>query len=109
MSGVAVGEALEGNGDASGGGLSFNEDGTCINESKESLAGVGDGLGAGEAAFSCAGLGCGFVAVASVWLEGAPDRCSEMSLGSFFFGSAVAEPSSNLPCTIIPDSLLETV
>lgn len=62
MSGVAVGEGLEGNGDASGGGFSFNEDGTRINESKESLAGVGDG----EVAFSCAGLGCGFVAVASV-------------------------------------------
>jgi len=66
MSGVAVGEGLEGNGDASGGGFSFKEDGTCINESKESLVGVGDGLGAGEAAFSCAGLGCGIVAVASV-------------------------------------------
>jgi len=66
MSGVAVGEGLEGNGDASAGGFSFNEDGTRINESKESLAGVGDGVGAGEAASSCAGLGCGFVAVASV-------------------------------------------
>ena len=43
MSGVAVGEGLEGNGDASAGGFSFNEDGTCINESKESLAGVGAG------------------------------------------------------------------
>jgi len=62
MSGVPVGEGLEGNGDASAGAFSFNEDGTCINESKESLAGVG----AGEVAFSCAGLGCGFVAVASV-------------------------------------------
>jgi hypothetical protein len=38
MSGVAVGEGLEGNGDASAGGFSFNEDGTCINDSKESLA-----------------------------------------------------------------------
>ena len=62
MSGVAVGEGLEGNGEALVGGFSFNEDGTRINESKESLAGVG----AGEAASSCAGLGCGFVAVASV-------------------------------------------
>jgi hypothetical protein len=62
MSGVAVGEGLEGNGDASAGGFSFNEDGTRINESKESLAGAGSG----EVAFSCAGLGCGFVAVASV-------------------------------------------
>ena len=48
MSGVAVGEGLEGNGDASEGGLSFSEDGTCINESKELLAGVRDGVGAGE-------------------------------------------------------------
>ena len=48
MSGVAVGEGLEGNGDASAGGFSFNEDGTRINESKESL----DGVGAGEMAFS---------------------------------------------------------
>jgi len=62
MSGVALGEGLEGNGDSPAGGFRFNEDGTCINESKESLAGVGDG----EVAFSCAGLGCGFVAVASV-------------------------------------------
>jgi len=62
MSGVAVGEGLEGNGDVSAAGFSFNEDGTRINESKESLAGVGDG----EVVFSCAGLGCGFVAVASV-------------------------------------------
>ena len=57
MSGVAVGEGLAGNGDASEGGLSFSEDGTCINESKESLAGVGDGVGMGEVAFSCAGVG----------------------------------------------------
>ncbi len=54
MSGVAVGEGLAGNGDAPAGGFSFNEDGTCINESKESLAGVG----VGEVA--CAGVGCGF-------------------------------------------------
>jgi hypothetical protein len=39
------------------GGFSFNEDGACINESKESLARVGDGVivgdgvVAGEAAF----------------------------------------------------------
>ena len=38
MSGVAVGEGLEGNRDASEGGLSFSEDGTCINESKESVS-----------------------------------------------------------------------
>jgi len=66
MSGVAVGEGLEGNGDAPAGGFSFNEDGTRINESKELLAGVGDGVGAGEVAFSWAGFGCGFVAVVSV-------------------------------------------
>ena len=66
MSGVAVGEGLEGNGDASAGGFSFNEEGTRINESKESLAEVDDGVGAGEVAFSCAALGCGFVAVASI-------------------------------------------
>jgi hypothetical protein len=66
MSGVAVGEGLEGNGDSPAGGFSFNDDGTCINESKESLAGAGLGVGVGEVAFSCAGLGCGFVAVASM-------------------------------------------
>lgn len=60
MSGVAVGEGLAGNGDPPAGGFSFNEDGTCINESKESLAGVGDGVGVGEVVFSCAGVGCGF-------------------------------------------------
>jgi len=46
-------------------GFSFNEDGGCINESKESLAGVGDGIGAGEVAFSSAG-GCVFLGVASM-------------------------------------------
>jgi hypothetical protein len=66
MSGVAVGEGLEGNRDASEGGLSFSEDGTCINESKESLAGVRDRVGAGEMAFSWAGLGCAFFGVASM-------------------------------------------
>jgi hypothetical protein len=38
VSGAAVGEGLEGSGDVSVDGFSFNEDGTCINESKESLA-----------------------------------------------------------------------
>jgi hypothetical protein len=107
MSGVAVGEGLEGSGDVPAGGFSFNEDGTCINESKESLAGVGDGVGVGEVAFPGA-LGCGFFAVASI-LEGALGRCSGMPLLLFFFGSALAEASSNLPCTIIPDSRLETM
>ena len=40
ISGVAVGEGLEGNGDASAGGFRFNEDGTGIDETKESLTGV---------------------------------------------------------------------
>src|SRR5437763_17100515 len=62
ISRVAVGEGLECGGDVSAGGFSFNEDGGCINESKESLAGVGDGIGAGEVAFSCAG-GCVFSAL----------------------------------------------
>jgi hypothetical protein len=54
MSGVTVGEGLECGEDAPAGGFSFNEDGTCISESKESLTGVGDGVG--EVAFSCAGV-----------------------------------------------------
>ena len=66
MSGVAVGEGREGNGDASAGGFSFNEDGTRINESKESLAGVGDNVGVGEVAFSCAGVGGGSFGVPSM-------------------------------------------
>jgi hypothetical protein len=88
------------------GGFSFNEDGTCINESKESLAGVRDDAGVDEVAFSCTGLGCGFVAAAST-CEGV--RCSEMSVRSFFFGSVAAGASSNLLCTIIPDSRLATM
>lgn len=106
MSGVAVGEGLEGNGDASAGGFSFNEVGTRINESKESLDGVGDGVGAGEVAFSCA-LGCAFFGVASMGAEGACS--SEMSVRPFFFGSALAGACSNLPCTMIPDSRLVTM
>ena len=108
MSGVAVGEGLAGNGDASEGGLSFSEDGTCINESKESLAGVRDGVGAGEMAFSwAAGLGRAFFGVASMRAEGACS--SEMSVRPFFFGSALAGACSNLPCTMIPDSRLVTM
>jgi hypothetical protein len=105
VSGIAVGEGLEGNGEAPAREFNFNEDGTRINESKESLAGVG----VGEITCSCAARGCGFVAVASVRVEGALDRCSEKSLRFFLFGSAAADASSNLPCTIIPDSRLETV
>ena len=107
ISGVAVGEGLEGSGDASGGGLSLNEDGTCINESKESLAGVRDGVGACEMAFSWAGLGCAFFGVASMRAEGASSP--EMSVPPFFFGSALAGACSNLPCTMIPDSRLVTM
>ena len=70
MSGVAVGEGLAGNGDAPAGGFSLSEGGACINEFKESLAGVGDGVddgvGAEEAAFSGVGVGCGFLGVASL-------------------------------------------
>ena len=107
MSGVAVGVGLEGNGDALAGGFSFNEDGTCINEFKESLAGVRVGVGAGEMAFSWAGLGCAFFGVASL---GAVGACSsEMFVRPFFFGSALAGARSNLPCTMIPDSRLITM
>ena len=60
MSGVALGEGVAGNGDVPAGGLSFSDDGTWINESKESLAGVGDGVTVGGAAFTCAGVGAGF-------------------------------------------------
>ena len=67
MSGVAVGEGLEGNGDSPAGGFSFNDDGTRINESKEPLAGVGDGIGVGEVRLLLReGLGWGSVAVASM-------------------------------------------
>lgn len=105
MSGVAVGEGLEGEGEASAAEFSFNECGTCISESKESLAGVG----AGEVAFSGAGLGFRFVGVASESAEGGFDRCSDMSVRLLFLGSAAADASSNLPCTITPDSRLEMV
>ena len=90
MSGVAVGEGLEGSGDASGVGPSFSEDGTCINESKESLTGVDDGVGAGEVAFACAGLGCAFFGVASMRVEGACS--SEMSVRPFLCRSHAATP-----------------
>jgi hypothetical protein len=108
VSGIAVGEGLEGN-EALEGEFNFNEDGTRINESNESLLGAGDGVGVGEVACSCAERGCGFVAVASVRVEGALARGSEVSLCFFFSGSAASDASSNLPCTIIPDSRLETV
>ena len=65
MSGVALGEGEAGNGDAPTGGFSFSDDGTWINEFKESLAGVGDGVTVGEVAFSGAGVGRGFFGVGS--------------------------------------------
>jgi len=108
MSGVALGEGVAGNGDVPAGGFSFSDDGTCINESKESLAGVGDGVTVAEVAFSGAGVGRGFFGVASAREEGAFLRCSETRVRSFFFGSASAGASSNLPCTIIPETRLET-
>jgi len=67
---------------------------------------VGDGVGVDEVVFSCTGLVCGFVAAASTSED---VRCSEMSVRSFFFGSVAAGASSNLPCTIIPDSRLATM
>jgi hypothetical protein len=61
MSGVAVGEEFARDGDAAAGEFSFNDDGACISESKESLAGVRDGVAVGEeVGFADAGLGCGF-------------------------------------------------
>ena len=111
MSGVALGEGVADNGDVPAGGFSFSDDGTWVNESKESLAGVGDGVTVGEAAFSGAGVERGFsgFALGSARAEGAFLRCSETRVRSFFFGSASAGASSNLPCTIIPETRLETV
>jgi hypothetical protein len=111
MLGVAVGEGLEGTGDVPADVFSFNDGCTCINESKESLAGVGDGLTLGEVAFSGAGLGCGFsgFAVDPTRGESVVGRGSETPVCSFFFGSVPADAASNLPCTMIPDSRLETI
>ena len=83
MSGVAVGEGLEGNGDASEAGLSFNEDGTRINGSNESLAGVGEASGGKSP--SVGGALLRFSALLQCE-KIAPDRCSNV-LRSFFFGS----------------------
>jgi hypothetical protein len=109
MSGVALGEGVAGNGDVPAGGFSFSDDGTCINESKESLAGVGDGVTVGEVAFSGAGVGRDFFGVASARAEGAAGRCSELLLRPFVFALTRADGSSNLPCTITPETRLETV
>ncbi len=109
MSGVAVGEGLEGNGDASAGGFSFNEDGTRINESKESLAGVALASARVKSPSLARASAAALSALLQMRAEGALDRCSEMSVRPFFFGSAAADACSNLPCTMIPDSRLETV
>jgi hypothetical protein len=116
MSGVPLGEGVAGKGDVPAGEFSFSEDGACINESKESLAGVGDGVaagdavGEGEAGFSCPGVGAGFsgVAAGSACAEGAFLRCAATPARSFFFGFASAGASSSLPCTIVPETCLET-
>lgn len=66
-SGVAVGEGIAGDGDAVG-ESSFSEEGACINESKESLAGAALGLGVavdGGIAAAFVGAGFGFCGVAS--------------------------------------------
>ena len=63
--GVPAGEGIL-DGDAAG-EPSFNEEGACINESKESLAALGDGVAVGvglAAVFVGAGLGfCGVVSM----------------------------------------------
>jgi hypothetical protein len=58
-SGEAAGEGIAGDGDGAG-ECSFNEEGACINESKESLAALGEAVDVGvglAAAFVDAGLG----------------------------------------------------
>ena len=65
MSGVLVGEGVAGEGDPLAGEFSFNEDGTCISESKESL-GVTVRAGVGDAGFSGAGVTSSFRGVASL-------------------------------------------
>jgi hypothetical protein len=107
MSGVLLGEAVAGDGDAPVGEFSFSEDGTCISESKESL-GVTVGLGVGDVAFSGVGVACSFRDVASLRGASALDRFSGLFVRSFGVGFAVAV-SSNLPCTIVPETVLETV
>ena len=63
---MAACEGLPGDGDAAG-ELSFNEEGACISESKESFAGVGDGVvGLGEAASFGVGVGSDSSGVASM-------------------------------------------
>jgi len=132
---VAAGEGIAGDGDAEG-ESSFSEEGACINESKESLAALGDGfdVGAGVAAAGAfGGAGLGLRGVASMRADGDFGRCSgvtsmgaedgfglglKMLIHPLFFGfsgsivaCAVAPEafSSNLPFTIVPETRLETL
>lgn len=101
---------MVGEGDAPAGELSFSEDGTCISESKESLGAavaVGIGLDEGEVAFSGVGVTFSFCGVASLRGCNAVGRFSGMFVRSFLFGFAVGV-SSNLPCTIVPETRLDT-
>jgi hypothetical protein len=106
MSGVLLGEGVAGEGDPRAGESSFSEDGTCISESKESWART-VGAGVGDAGFSGAGVTCSFRGVASLRVGGAVGRFCEMFARSFGVGCAVGV-SSNLPCTIVPETVLET-
>jgi hypothetical protein len=106
MSGVLVGEGVAGEGDPRAGEFSFSEDGTCISESKESL-GVTVGAGVGDADFSGAGVTSSFCGVASLRAGTAVARFCEMFARSLGVGFGVGV-SSNLPCTIVPETVLET-
>lgn len=103
---MLVGEAVIGEGDRPAGEFSFSEDGTCVSESKEPL-GVTVGLGVADAGFSGAGVACSFRGVASLRAGSAVGRFSGLFARSFGVGFAVGV-SSNLPCTIIPETVLET-
>ena len=106
MSGVLLGEGVAGKGDPRVGEFSFREEGTCISESKESL-GVTVGTGVGDAGFSGTGVTCSFRGVASLRAGTAVARFCEMFARSLDVGFGVGV-SSNLPCTIVPETLLET-
>ena len=106
MSGAFVGEGVAGEGDPRAGEFSFSEDGTCISESKESL-GVTVGAGVADAGFSGAGVTSSFRGVASLRAGTPFGRFSEMFVRLFGVGVGVGV-SSNLPCTIVPETVLET-
>lgn len=106
MSGVLVGEGAAGKGDSRAGEFSFSEDGTCISESKESL-GVTVGAGVGDAGFSGAGVTSSFRGVASLRAGRPLGRFSGMFARLFGVGFGVGV-SSSLPCTIVPETVLET-